>query len=326
MRYSRTRRARQRGSAITELVLLIFPYAMCVVGVIVLGHLAIGKQESQKLAFLAAPLPGDQSADSDFMRTFAFAGWNIGNPGSANATFMRGVNGVAAFRENTAFVPDATRANDEPVLPYTAEDIDAAFIRLSYTVTNNNTVSGGSVQSSVTRQTTATGQFLETYDIMSNGAANGIEGDAAGILGEWLDFSQAQTEYGFSFGGKDGGEVAFESAESGGLRHDLYELHRLKPGIDRDSEPEKEKGYAYYAASRNVEFWHGTAQNRDPWSTYSIFGTAWSGTPERVLADMDFNRLDPVAGSGIAPSQAAGGHVMDDALLYELSDIMFTQR
>lgn len=318
------RHVRCAGVAITEVLLLFFPYTMCLIGLLILGHLALGKQECQKLSILAAPLPGDQDTEASFQETFGFLGWHMDSFMSTNSTFLEGSSGVVAFQENASFVPDATRANDEPVLPYGggANDISAGFIRLAYFPTTETRVVNGVPVTTTTVATTESGAFLLRYRIMAGEGTDGREADIETLLGDWLRFSEARTQYGFAFGGE--AMAAEDSTSQANEFRGRHTLQRKKPGITSDAPEELDDGFAYYSASRNPDFWYGTAQLQGPWQAANILNTPYLATSDLITRDEDFDRLEPVAGGLITPSVIHEAHVPELDLFERLSDISFS--
>ena len=64
----------ERGSAMTELLILIMPYAMIFIGTMVLTSLALGRQESQKASMLAPYVPEEQEPQADGSASYFLEG------------------------------------------------------------------------------------------------------------------------------------------------------------------------------------------------------------------------------------------------------------
>lgn len=182
----------QRGSAMTELLILTFPYAMILIGITVLGMFSLGKQEAKKATILASPWPGAQSFDD--ISGLVFTGMQD------NAKMK------TSFEEETDFVPEQYYADQEPVLPYRDSsesgennDIHAGFVHIGYTARSSSNVSSGGVSTSESVVQNSTGRYLENFGIMPD-----MEDDIARAMNDWLEYSRAKAEFSYAYGGEAG--------------------------------------------------------------------------------------------------------------------------
>jgi hypothetical protein len=186
-------RRRQAGSALTEFLICLFPYAMILTGVIVLGQLGLGTQEAQKAAILAGPLPEEQSEEA--IREYAF--------GAMEETDSRHEFG---FRETVNPELSQSYENEEPVLPYTGrDDVHAGFVRIENprAVARVDVNDEGEVVVETEIRRSAVGSYLQGFRIMSTdrGSTDGHEDDIRRLLGDWLTYSRATATYAYAFGG-----------------------------------------------------------------------------------------------------------------------------
>ncbi|MHC4870851.1 MAG: hypothetical protein ACYTFY_03305 [Planctomycetota bacterium] len=179
-----------RGSAMTELLLLTFPYAMILIGITVLGMLALGKQEARKATLLAAPWPGVQ--DFDQIQNLVFTGM------TSNERMD------VSFSEENDYTPEQYYSDQEPVLPYTdsseageENDIHAGFVRIGYTSRSVSNISAGEVTTEESTVLNSTGQYLENYGISPD-----REDDVAEALNGWIDYSRVTANFSYTYGGE----------------------------------------------------------------------------------------------------------------------------
>jgi hypothetical protein len=242
-----TRRARRlcRGSAMTELVILIFPYAMIFIGVTVLGSLVLGKMQAQKASILAAAVPEEQ--DFEYVDDHAYLR-HIENGGTVGTAEVE-------FAEEVGYSPPQDYATEEPVLPYeSGQDLHAGFINLSYSAHASGSISGGRPTTNESgAQMNSIGQYLTDYGIMPD-----REEDLASVLGDWVTYSRARTEYRYAYGGS---RLPRESVPDGG---DLRGEFVLEQG--------GEEGIAYFSASRQVDPLTGLPITHGTHHDGSVFG------------------------------------------------------
>lgn len=243
------RRGAERGSAMTELAILLLPYGLVAIGTMILGTLALGRQEVQEAVVLTGAIPGVQ--DESFVEQHALAGMR--NPRWREVWFSE--------EEDPEL--EQNYENEEPVLPYrnTAgeperDDIHAGFVRIenptatAVPVTNDDgTVKvdedGNPVMELVIRRT-GMGEYLLNFGIMSADRTSdeGREGDMAGLLGDWMTYSQARSGYTYAYGGPRA-----EGLES----HDLRGEFTLRNAGAAEGE-----GVTYYGAARAPNAGHGS--------------------------------------------------------------------
>ncbi len=184
-----------RGNAMIELLLCLAPYLLILFGVMLVASLSLGKQESLKAAAWAAPLPEAQTTEQ-----------------AKNMNFFRGPFGTPLLSENTGYNPSVSAEDEEPVLPYAAEDIKAALTRSAVRVVHTTRVEDGEVVVDVNIVPTRSGAELAKMGLISlenlpggqtikpEDLANldfdfNIEpellDELAQALGSWLGYSQA---------------------------------------------------------------------------------------------------------------------------------------
>ncbi len=179
-----------RGSALTELLILTFPYAMILIGISVLGMISLGKQETIKASMLATPWP-DRQSKSD-INALTFIGMDT-NPKIK-----------IDFDEETDFTPEQRYADQEPILPYTdsndsgaKNDIHAGFVRIGTNARSSTTIKGGEVTVNTTVEKNGIGNYLENFSIMPD-----REDDIAAAMNGWIDYSKATAKFSYTYGGK----------------------------------------------------------------------------------------------------------------------------
>jgi|GEM_PF-3469719 len=229
-----------RASALTELIILLFPYAMILVGVIVLGELSLGRQEAQKASMLAPQVPGEQTRAG--MLAYAFPG----GEGDGRRTIE--------FEEVVDPELDQSYAEEEPVLPYySPDDIHAGFVRIEHPRAEGTVdLSGGTATVSTRIVTTAEGRYLRDMEIMPD-----RESDLATVLGDWLTFSLANTRFRFAYGG---GRLPMETeAPPGRDLREPFDVGQVRDG-------ERTEGITYYGAARSGQD-HGSHRPAD-WAPF----------------------------------------------------------
>ncbi len=225
----------QRGNALVELLLVIFPYAMIFLGVTILGQLALGRLEAQKAAVYAGPTSGEQT-EAD-IRDRYFLG-------------MQDERHAIDFSEEENVALAQSYEDEEPILPFDSrDDIHAGFVRIENPrVVSEITVEDGEVVTTERVQRTRMGGYLNDFGIMSSEQATseGREGDMATLLGDWLTYSRARVRYGYTYGGPS------LPGEEAGTGRDLRQEFVLR-GLDG------EEGIVYYSATRTGQD-HGSHQ------------------------------------------------------------------
>jgi hypothetical protein len=242
-RRTRIDRRGQRGSAMTELMLLLFPYAMILLGTFVVSWLALGLQEAQKTAILAGPLQGAQTEEEILEQHFAG---------------MTDQRHSISFSEEVDPELNQNYKDEEPVLPYEdRDDVHAGFVRIENprVIADMDIVDGEVV---ITERVVRTpeGAYLRTFGIMSEDrdSDEGREADINDLLGDWLSYSRARAEYSYTHGGVVGQQEATVVGED--PDRDL----RGEFAIGRtDEDGVFQPGVEYYAVSRTGQD-HGSHQ------------------------------------------------------------------
>ncbi len=202
---------RQRGSAVTELLLCVFPYALLLLGVILIGQLSIGKQECFKAVGWSGPRPDEQDLEGDVDEYFFFG------------------PGTATFGEVLPYEPEVSQETEEPVLPYAREDIEAAVSRESVHVSHTTRIEDGEVVVDVTVNATNAGKALLEAGLIED--LDGILGrrtldpddlkdlslsfpineercqEVSDTLTSWLAYSRSHAGFSYGLGGQP---LAFE--------------------------------------------------------------------------------------------------------------------
>ena len=234
-RQPRNRRSGQRGNALVELLLVVFPYAMIFLGTTILGQLALGRLEAQKAAVYAGPTPGEQTTDD--IRDRYFLG-------------MDDERHDIDFSEEENVALEQSYEDEEPILPFDSrDDIHAGFVRIENPrVVSEITVEDGEIVTTEHVQRTQIGSYLNDFGIMSSEQATseGREGDMTTLLGDWLTYSRVRVRYGYTYGGPT---LPGEETGTGG---DLRQEFVLR-GLDG------EEGIVYYSATRTGQD-HGSHQ------------------------------------------------------------------
>ncbi len=158
----------ERGSALTEFAICLLPYALLFLGAMILGDLAVSYQQGWIATRWTAQRPGEQ--DPERVRALF-----VNNP--AAETFV--------LEQAVDWDGGADPFEDEPVLPYTAEDIARAIVRISHSGNYRLDLRDGYLSSGTSANISTTGRQLQAcgYDIASL-----QEPRAAGIawmLGTW---------------------------------------------------------------------------------------------------------------------------------------------
>ncbi len=212
----------RRAMAMTELAILLTPYGLLVLGTVLVSQLCLGRQEAIKSVAWTAARPGQQQPD------------DVGE------RFFQHVIGTAYFAENPAYTPSADPQKEEPVLPYTEADIRAVIVRESTRAVQINQVVDGEIQSNLTESQTALGKYLSDREIDDRA------GDIALALGEWLNYSRAESGYTYAL--HAGGVLPLETDDSdadafrqefklGGPGSGEYSFQTSQPN------PDAERGY-----------------------------------------------------------------------------------
>lgn len=275
------RHNRQRGSAMTELMICLFPYAMIVLGVILIGHLALGRQEVNKAVAWAATKPLEQSR-SDVSRHF------YKGVGVTEEEFEFRDEAFATEGELEAYLP-VDDARDEPILPYSGTDVEAAVTRSAIRVRASVSIGTSgrpevNVGINVTREGREMAQagLVDVQGVDQNiGIGAGEMGDIninfpvdqamsqdiADALGSWMTYSRAEGGYEYSLeaGGEGFREEMVIEQETGSTdRQELRKTWRLEPPEDNPDTAEDESdpdALAFYAASKNEEGARGAHHN-----------------------------------------------------------------
>ncbi|MFH0911478.1 MAG: hypothetical protein V1918_08260 [Planctomycetota bacterium] len=258
-------RRRERGSALTELAILLFPYAMLLLGVILLGELSLGRQESQKASFFATALPGVQSRETMLEYTF---------PGRAG-----NARNQIDFTEVQDPDLDQSYSEEEPVLPYLSpQDIHAGFIRIENPRQENTLrTDDGTVSLQTQTVTTFEGYYLRNMGILPD-----READIARLLGAWATYSAARTQYGFTYGGR-----ALRGEEGDEARNP-----RATFTLKQTRDETLQEGLEYYGAARS-EPTLGT-HRPGPWQRFGEPDMQFGALRGLDLVDV------PGAGGGVA--------------------------
>ncbi len=211
---------RIRGSALTELAICMLPYALVMLGVMLLGQISLGKQEIFKAVNWASPAPGTQDLSGDVDKYF-FLG-----------------KGTASFHEESPYEPEVDAETEEPVLPYTASDIQAAATREAVHVSQTTRVVDGEVVVDVSVNCTRSGKALQEAGMLDLSGIVGkttldpedvgdlsynldvdatLSQEVADTLASWVTYSRSQAGYEYGLG-KDMGistPLPLENDESG---------------------------------------------------------------------------------------------------------------
>lgn len=190
-------RHRQRGTALTELVLCLLPYLIVLLGAIFFWHLMLGKQEVIKYSTSAA-MPGEGTISES-----AFFGKLKGTATRSGVeTFSFGNNGADASFNDLAQVTE----EDEPVLPYknNGEDlkraIELAGISVYYSVEEGGYKlslgeTGNRLKALGFLDVDTKAVYKNTDDIKVNVTQMDMLQEASQALGEWVSYRGAYGNY-----------------------------------------------------------------------------------------------------------------------------------
>lgn len=247
----------------TEMLICLFPYAMIVLGVLLIGHLGLGRQEVHKAVAWASAKPGEQTGN-DVMKHFY--------KGTKSTEAQIGFS-EASFETEAEMDPYITvsEETEEPVLPYDQQDVKAAVtnaaIRAGVTI---GIGSGGTPEVTVNVNVTREGREMADAGLVDvDGVAQQITGgpgemgdieidfpvddamsdDIAAALGGWLRYSRSESSYEYQLDTGEGfrEEVAYETESGGTGRTELRKAWRLEaPEDDPDA-------LAFYASSKNED-------------------------------------------------------------------------
>jgi len=232
---------RTRGSALTELAICLLPYCLILLGVMLMGQLSLGKQESFKSVAWAGSRPEAQILDGEVDRHFF--------PGP----------GTATFGETLPYSPVVQADSEEPVLPYTAADIAAAASRDAVNVSHTTRVENGEVVVDLQVTKTRAGQAMEDAGLVSDldsivgkqeldpsdlgdvsysfPVNTDVAGDIARTLTSWVDYSRSYAGFSYKLGAKplpletpgEDAEALRESFTMGGEDDDVFALQSASP-------------------------------------------------------------------------------------------------
>ncbi|MBN2712340.1 MAG: hypothetical protein JXR97_07940 [Planctomycetes bacterium] len=249
----------------TELLICIVPYCMVMLGVILIGHLALGKQEGYKAMAWAAPTPEEQTLDE------------------VNSKFYYGTGGKHEFSDQIFLtendmpivVDDKT---EEPVLPYDMNDIYTAVITASVKTTARVTLENGVPQVNVNVRTTEAGKEMDAAGILDMSDANisttvdpdevsevsaevgttartnEICTEVADLLGDWLLVSRAEAKYHYGFNKEAGGlytGTGFDLEDPQGAEPE--DRAKFRETFDISAPDDDKDKFAFYSTSINED-------------------------------------------------------------------------
>ncbi len=243
----------QRGSAMTELMICMLPYTMLILGVILIGHLGLGKQEVYKAVAWTSPRPDVQTEAE--VEDFFF----LGLGGQSTPSFNEEI--FETEDEMSRYIV-ASQSEDEPVLPYDSEDVATAATVGAINVVHSIEIEDGQLKPSIHVNATRAGKEMQRAGLIDMRDVTGtierepgqlsdidlafsvdptLSEDVATALGSWLRYSRSEAGYEYQLTTGDHFYGEEEDSDQDRFR-EAYQLSAPEDDPDR---------YAEYATSFN---------------------------------------------------------------------------